>query len=300
VRRRLVPLLLALLAYASAATAVTPAEEETTIARWRAERAVELTGESGWLSLVGLYWLEPGVNTVGSDAANAIALADPQLDRHAGRFLVDARGVRFEGARGGCLNVAGSGARVATMRPDTSGDPTVLECGSLRFMVIERAGRHGVRVRDTASAARRAFKGVESFPVDASWVVDARFEPYDPVHHVTIMNVLGMELDMVAPGALVFERDGREWRLDALYEEPDAKQLFVMFRDGTSGHETYGAGRFINAPLPVDGHVALDFNIAHNPPCAFTTFATCPLPPPQNRIELRVLAGERRYDGAGH
>ncbi len=298
--RRIVPCVLALLVGAVPTLAVTPADEEASVARWRAERIEELTGESGWLSLVGLYWLERGANSVGSDAANAIALADPQLNPRAGRFLADARGVRFEGARGSCLRLEGSGARAGAMLPDVSGKPTVLDCGSLRFMVIERAGRYGVRVRDVASPARRAFRGVESFPVDAAWAVDARFEPYDPVHHVTIMNVLGMELDMVAPGALVFERDGREWRLDALYEGEDATQLFVMFRDGTSGHETYGAGRFLNAPLPVDGRVALDFNLAHNPPCAFTSFATCPLPPPQNRIELRVLAGERRYEGAGH
>jgi uncharacterized protein (DUF1684 family) len=117
---------------------------------------------------------------------------------------------------------------------------------------------------------------------------------------VSIVNVLGMELDMLSPGAVVFERDGHEWRLDALLEEPDADSLFVMFADGTSGHETYGAGRFLYTPLPVDGRVAIDFNKAYSPPCAFTSFATCPLPPPQNRIGLRVTAGELAYRGGPH
>src|SRR5436190_954580 len=130
---------------------------------------------------------------------------------------------------------------------------------------------------------------------------DARFEPYEPAHRLKIVNILGMEEDAVSPGAVLFTRDGREWRLDTVLESPGDKELFIMFADETSGRETYGAGRFLYIPLPEGGRAPLDFNKAYNPPCALNDFATCPLPPPQNRLKLRVEAGEKKYAGGpGH
>ena len=129
---------------------------------------------------------------------------------------------------------------------------------------------------------------------------DARFEPYQPVRHIRIINILGMEQEYPSPGAVVFMKDGREWRLDAVLEQPDDPQLFIMFADATSGHETYGAGRFLYAPLPSAGRTRLDFNKAYNPPCALNDFATCPLPPSQNHLKLRVEAGEKTYTGGAH
>ena len=291
-----VALLLALSCLIAGLTvAAESADDPAAVARWRAERRESLTADSGWLSLVGLYWFSDGANTFGNGRANSLRLEDPQLGRHAGRFLLDHGRVRFEAERGSCVRVSGAPATSLDLHDDTSGEPTELSCGSLRFHVIARGGKYGLRVSDLASRARREFRGLEFFPADADWSIDARLEPYLPVHHVPIVNVLGMQLDMVSPGAVVFERDGREWRLDALLEGPDADELFIMFADGTAGHETYGGGRFLYVPLAVNGHVALDFNHAHNPPCAFTRFATCPLPPAQNRIALRVTAGELRY-----
>jgi uncharacterized protein len=133
--------------------------------------------------------------------------------------------------------------------------------------------------------------------VSTDWVVNARFERYPAAHTLRIVNILGMEVDMQSPGAVVFTRDGRDWRLDTVLEQPGDTELFIMFADGTSGHETYGGGRFLYIPVPQGGSVAVDFNKAYNPPCALNEFATCPLPPPQNRLQLRVPAGEKKYAG---
>jgi len=287
----------ALLLVALGGAAHAQQDDATSFAKWRAERLEALTGETGWLTLVGLYWFKDGVNTFGRARANAVRIDNPQLNARAGRFVVGNGGLRFESAKGGCVRLEGSAVTSIAITPDTGGEPTLLTCGTLEFFVIERGGKFGLRVRDEASRARREFRGLEYFAFDPAWVVDARFDPYEPHRHVPIVNVLGMELDMESPGAIVFARGGREWRLDTLLEGPDAETLFVMFADGTSSHETYGAGRFMYIPLPTAGRVVVDFNRAHSPPCAFTAYATCPLPPAQNRIALRVDAGER-YDGA--
>jgi len=176
----------------------------------------------------------------------------------------------------------------------------VLASGTLRFFVIERAGNLGVRVRDLANPHRTGFRGLSYFPVSTGWVFDARFEPYQTAHRIKIINILGMEQEYESPGALVFLKDGREWRLDAVLEQAGDPELFIMFADATSGQETYGGGRFLYVPLPSAGHTRLDFNQAYNPPCALNDFATCPLPPPQNRLKLRVEAGERTYAGSPH
>ena len=184
------------------------------------------------------------------------------------------------------------------LRADNTEEPTVLAAGSLRFFLIERAGLLGVRVRDLDNPHRTTFQGLSYFPVSTGWVFDARFEPYQPAHHIKIINILGMEQDYQSPGAVIFRKDGREWRLDAVLEAPGDQELFIMFADGTSGHETYGGGRFLYVPLPGASGTRLDFNKAYNPPCALNDFATCPLPPPQNHLQLRVEAGEKTYTGA--
>ena len=278
----------------------TSAEEVDAVTRWRAQRVQSLTSPTGWLTLEGLYWLNPGDNTFGSGEHELLRLKHPALARSAGVFTLQGDTVRFRTSRGRTVTLQGKTVESVTMVPDSAGEPTVLASGTLEFYVIERAGRFGVRVRDTQSARRRDFAGLEYFPIDDAWVVNARFEPYVPARTIPIVNILGMEVPMTSPGALVFERDGKEWRLDAVLEDPEAENLFIMFADGTSGHETYGGGRFMTAPLPSGGHVRLDFNRAYNPPCAFNNFATCPLPPPQNKLPLAVTAGERTYSGPGH
>jgi uncharacterized protein len=292
---------LALALFAAGAVVAAPAADEVAaVHAWRAGRIVEIAGESGWLTVVGLHWLKEGANSFGRARDNDIMLTGRSLAPHAGRFVVAGRSVRFEPLSQSGVTFAGRETGPLEVAPAAAGGDLVLASGSLRFFVIERSGRFALRVRDLDSDARRNFRGLDYFPIDPSWVLAARFERYEPARRVPIVNVLGDEIEMVAPGAIVFERDGREWRLDALLEAEGDDHLFVMFADGTSGHETYGGGRFLHVPLPTGPTVRVDFNQAYNPPCAFTGFATCPLPPPQNRLALAVRAGEVRYAGATH
>ena len=272
--------------------------EQAAIARWRSERVQSLTSDDGWLTLAGLFWLKEGENTFGRGSGNALVLDNAALADTAGTFVLSGEQVRFRARPGGGVTRDGQPVTELDLAPDTSGHPTVLSCGALRFYVIERAGHLGVRVRDLNNPHRSGFRGLEYFPVSTDWVVSARFERYQPVRHISIMNILGMELEMESPGAVVFSKDGREWRLDTVLEEPGDTELFIMFADATSGRETYGAGRFLYIPIPAGDTVAVDFNKAYNPPCALNDFATCPLPPWQNRLKLRVTAGEKKYAGA--
>jgi uncharacterized protein (DUF1684 family) len=285
---------------AAAATAAAPdAEaERVSIAQWRSERLRGLTGDSGWLTLAGLFWLKQGDNSFGRAPTNSLVLDNLSLAAAAGSFILSGHSVRFIARPGSGVTHDGVPVGALELLPDTSGAPTVLASGALRFFVIERAGHLGVRVRDLNNPHRLTFKGLSYFPISTAWVLEARFEPYQPVHRIRIMNILGMEEDMVSPGAVVFRKDGREWRLDTVLERPDDKELFIMFADATSNHETYGAGRFLYIPVPSGTTVHVDFNKAYNPPCALNDFATCPLPPPQNRLQLRVDAGEKTYDGS--
>jgi len=280
-----------------AAAAALQAERDA-IDAWRSQRVDSLTSDSGWLTLAGLFWLKEGDNIFGRAASNSLVLDNASLADTAGNFELRGRQVRFIARPGSGVTYAGKPVDSLELAADVSGKPTVLASGTLRFYVIERAGNLGVRVRDLANPHRLQFRGLSYFPVSTDWVFDARFEPYQPAHHIRIVNILGMEEEMVSPGALVFRRGGREWRLDAVLEQAGDTELFIMFADGTSGHETYGGGRFLGTPLPQGGHVQLDFNKAYNPPCALNDFATCPLPPPQNRLKLRVEAGEKTYAGA--
>ena len=292
-----------LAALACLATTDVPEEraEQARVEAWRAQRAASLTSESGWLTLTGLFWLREGPNSFGRDPGNTLALDNPALAPRAGVFLLSGNTVRFQADPAAHITQAGAPVGTLTLTPDTQGAPTMLESGSLRFFLIERAGHLGVRVRDLANPHRLQFRGLEYFPVSAAWALRARFEPYTPARHLKIINILGMEDDAVSPGAVVFEKDGREWRLDTVLESPGDQELFIMFADATSGHETYGGGRFLYIPLPEAGVAQLDFNEAYNPPCALNDFATCPLPPPQNRLALRVAAGELKYaDGPAH
>jgi uncharacterized protein len=288
-------------AITNAATHLTAAAalqyERASIDEWRQKRVNSLTSDSGWLTLAGLFWLKAGDNSFGRAASNSLVLDNPALAGTAGYFVVTGHQVRFVAAPGSGITHDGQPVAMIELKSDSSDEPTVLASGTLRFFVIERAGRLGVRVRDLNNPHRLQFQGLSYFPVSIDWVFAARFEPYEPVRHIRIVNILGMEEEMVSPGAVVFTRNGRESRLDTVLEQPGDRELFIMFADATSGHETYGGGRFLYIPLPAAGHARLDFNEAYNPPCALNDFATCPLPPPQNRLKLRIEAGEKTYAG---
>jgi len=270
--------------------------EREGVEEWRARRLAALKSDEGWLTLSGLFWLKEGDNSFGRSAANALVLDNPALAETAGTFTVSGHRVRFVAHPGSGVTHDGHAVTALDLVSDAADEPTVLASGSLRFYIIERAGNFGVRVRDLNNPHRQSFRGLTYFPISTEWVFDARFEPYAPAHRLKIMNVLGMEEEDESPGAIVFTRDGREWRLDTLRERPADQGLFIMFADATSGHETYGGGRFLYIPLPAAGRAHVDFNKAYNPPCALNDFSTCPLPPAENRLQLRVEAGEKKYE----
>lgn len=270
------------------AQAVSPYQRR--LEEWRGQRAVEVAGPEGWATVVALHWLRPGVTRVGSGEGVEVRLP-PSAPVLVGIVRVDGKTATFETAAG--VPVTSEGARVTSiaMRPDE----TRLEAGSRTLVVIERAGKLALRVRDRESPARKRFAGIDAFPVSPRFRLTARFVPFDPPRTATVVNVIGDPVDFVSPGQLIFVVDGIEHRLDALYETPEKKDLWVIFRDRTSGTTTYPAGRYMHVPLPSRGIVDLDFNFAYNPPCAFTEFATCPIPPRQNWLKVAIEAGEKDY-----
>jgi uncharacterized protein (DUF1684 family) len=270
------------------------------IEKWHAERAAELKSEDGWLTLAGLFWLKEGENKIGSDASNQIVLPQGKAPPIAGSLWLDKGSVRLESLPGSGITHEGQPAGSLALQTDADGKPTTLNLGTLSFYVIKRGESLGVRVKDKENAARTNFLGLEYYPVNPVWRVEAKLQPYDPPKPVSITNVLGMVEDMTSPGALFFDVAGNSYRLDAVVEN-GSKELFIIFADQTSGRETYGAGRYLYAnPPDAQGTVIVDFNKAYNPPCAFTNYATCPLPPPQNRLPLRIEAGEKSYAGSKH
>jgi hypothetical protein len=266
------------------------------VEEWRARRDQRLRAADGWLSLAGLYWLEEGENRFGSDPANDLVLPAGAAPAQAGALQVTGKEVTLRAAPGAGLTVAGQPVTNLALRTDAIPEgPTVVELGRLSFQVIERNGKLAVRLKDRENPALLAFTGMEYFPIAAAWRVEGRLEPYQPPKQIPVPNALGWVENSPSPGAIVFEMDGKEHRLDPILE-PGETDLFVIFGDPTNGKETYGAGRFLYAKPPgPDGKVVLDFNQAYNPPCVFTPYATCPLPPRQNRLPFRVEAGEKKY-----
>jgi uncharacterized protein (DUF1684 family) len=264
---------------------------------WRARREEGLRAPDGWLAVVGLTWLREGTSTIGSAKGNDILLPLPAPPRVGTIDFTNGRAV-IHVAPGVTVTSKDKPVAELELHSDKGGKPDVLALGPLSLYVIERGGRHGVRVKNAESPQRRGFRGLDWYPVHESYRVRARFTPYDPPKQIPIANVVGTVSPLPSPGYVTFQLDGRELRLDPVLEEPDAKELFYIFRDTTAGKDTYPAGRFMYSEMPKDGQVVLDFNKAYSPPCAFTSFATCPLPPRQNRLDVRIEAGEKKP--AGH
>jgi uncharacterized protein (DUF1684 family) len=267
---------------------------------WQSKRLTGLTAPNGWLSLIGLDWLKEGANRVGSAADNDLVLkAGPA---HLGVVTLSKDGhthIVFDKHSG--ATVDGKTVPEATLVDDAhagDGAPSVVAFGSASFLVIERDGRKALRVKDSNAETRTHFQGLDYYTADPSWRIVADWVPFDPPHELEIGSVLGTINKEKVPGKAVFHRDGHTYELMPIQEEPDA--LFFVIADRTSGKETYGAARFLYADLPKDGKVVLDFNRAYNPPCAFTPYATCPLAPPENRLDLAVTAGEKNYRGSHH
>ena len=290
------------LVHADTPNPATPADYVAQTQAWRAHRLARLTAPEGWLSLIGLEWLKPGANRVGHAADNDIVLAAGPA--HLGTVtLAPDGGVRIVLVDPDAT-IDGKHAREATLVDDVhagQGDPTLVRFGTASFYVIDRDGRKALRVRDTDAPTRTHFLGLDDYPIDPSWRIVADWVPFVPPHKLQVGSVIGTIDSVDVPGKAVFHRDGHTYTLLPYQEEPGG-ELFFVIADRTSGKETYGAARFLTAALPSHGldkpgTVVLDFNRAYNPPCAFTPFATCPLAPPENRLDLAVTAGEKKYRG---
>jgi uncharacterized protein (DUF1684 family) len=259
------------------------------IERWHARRLAGLTGPDGWLSLVGLDWL--------SEGDNPVVLPGRQAPVHVGTITVERGRALLRTDVGAGVTHEGRPVDQLVLLDDVDGSPTVLSQGSLSFHLINREGRLAVRVRDAEAPARRSFGGIERYPVDPSWRVDARFEPFDPPRDVTVPSVLAVDQTMLVPGALDFVIGRTSCRL-VTFRETGTDDLFIVFGDLTNVDATYQGGRYVYAHPAGDQRMTrIDFNRAYNPPCAFTTYATCVLPVPENRLPMRIEAGEKRYRG---
>jgi len=287
------------LALSVSSTAQTPTDADAyraEIERWHQKRIESLENPEGYLSLVGLFPLVEGENRFGSAAGNDLVFPAGSPGR-AGVFVLEDGEVRVDVAEG--VNVTADDAAVtsAVLKSDADGRPTVLAMGSMRSYVIDRSGNLYVRLKDLDSELLKHFEGVDRFPVDAAWRIEARFEPYAPPKQILVPNVLGGEFAEECPGRVLFEVAGEAYSLEPV--SASNGRLFIVFGDGTSGLETYGGGRFLYTDPPEAGAVVLDFNRAYNPPCVFSPFATCPLPHDANRLAVRITAGEKKW-GEGH
>jgi uncharacterized protein (DUF1684 family) len=265
------------------------------IKTWRGEHETSLKKDNGWLTVVGLFWLKDGTNTVGSGDGYDVELTS---NFKGGRF----GDISFHDGKA-VLTVAPGREAISGGKPFSSGElvsddpgkPTIITTGSQSFYLIKREERYGIRLKDSNSEARSSFTHLDWYPADTKYRVTAKFEKYASPKEVLIPNILGGNFKMKAPGLLKFKINGRSVSLEPVVEEGEEDTLFIIFRDQTSRTTTYAAGRFLYADMPKGDTTILDFNKAENPPCAFTTFATCPLPPQQNRLDIAIPAGEKRY-----
>lgn len=271
----------------------TPYERE--IMAWRVHRTARLTAPDGWLAVVGLAWLAEGENTVGSDPSCRVRLPGDDVPGVVGSIILRGDAATFTARPGSGVTHQGLAVAELPLRDDLAGEPTRLRVGSVVFHLIRRYDRLAVRIRDEESPARAAFKGIDYFPIDRRWRVQARFEPHQPSRVSRVPTVLDKEETYDTPGAVAFEVKGVSCRLEA-FLEPGETDLFIVFGDQTNGSETYGGGRYLyTRQADASGLVIVDFNKAYNPPCVFTPHATCALPLPENRLPVRVEAGEKRY-----
>lgn len=262
---------------------------------WRDERLAELRKPDGWTTLIGLHWLELKAHYIGSGSTSGIRLA--MGPEKMGMVQVVGEQVWFVPEKGVPLTVDGK-PLTGKVRffSDHDETPTVIgfDDGKGLMTLIQRGNRRALRVRHADAPTHTGFRGLAYWPADPSWRIQARFVPHDVGKTLPVVDITSLVTEQPNAGAIEFERDGQTYRLEAIGEP--GRDLFVVFADRTSGHGSYAAGRFIDVPAPdAQGHVVIDFNRAYNPPCAFTAFATCPLPPSENRMDLLVEAGEKSY-----
>lgn len=266
----------------------------SSIKKWHEKRVENLKKDNGWLNLAGLYWLKDGINKIGGADDNDIIFPKDISPAHIGTILLQNDTVTiFTASHETTTLLNGKPVDKIRLYSDMTDNPTVLSNGRLRWFVIQRENKMGIRLRDLDAPLVKNFKGINTFPINENWKLTADFKPYNPPKVIEIPSIIGTTEQDTVFGSLVFNVDGKAYSLDPVEE---GNEFFIIFADETSGEETYGAGRFLYAEKPdSNGKVILDFNKAYNPPCAFTPFATCPLPPKENYLHLKITAGEKKY-----
>jgi uncharacterized protein len=264
------------------------------IQAWQKHRDDGLRSPNGWLTLVGLFWLKPQGNTIGSADSNDFVLPKGSAPGQVGRLQIKGDKVIFTNRGGSVVTVNGKPVSSDVVLSYDEDKPDVVKAGSVSFLIIKRNDRLGVRAKDSDSPVLKSFTGMKYFPINPDLHFQAQFIPDEK--EIPILNILGQTEMQKSPGIVEFTYKGEKHQLRPIYE---GKTLFFLFKDPTNRTETYQAGRMLNTPLPEDGKVDLDFNRSYNPPCTFTPYATCPLPPKENTLSFPVIAGEKRY-GKGH
>jgi uncharacterized protein (DUF1684 family) len=299
-----------LLASTAAAFAQAPAPKSASdasaqwkqrITAWRAQRDKELSAPDGWLTLIGLEWLKNGGNSFGSAADNSVPIK-AKAPEHFGILTVSGTNIQLLSFPGGFpadFQINGKPAREDKLSTDAD-NPSTMTWRGITMVVLERGNRYALRIKDANSSARTSFTGLHWYAPDLNYAVEAKWIPYPPGHTEKIPTIIGTTLNLPAPGLAEFTLNGKTIRLEPVLEDPHDTTLFFILRDDTSKTTTYEAARFLRTPFPdhgldKPGTVILDFNQLYNPPCAYTPYATCPLPPPQNRLTIPIEAGEQRY-----
>lgn len=260
---------------------------------WHHKRIENLKEENGWLNLVGLYFLKEGINSFGSGKDNDLILDASELPSKVCIFVLRDTVVEMIADENVELFVNGKIVKRIFLNHDLNGNPTIVSYKNYRFFIIKRGNKYALRVRNLEAPLVKEFKSIDRFPINDDWRIVADFIPYNPPKEILIPSIIGIPTVEFSTGKAIFNIDGKNFELDAL---KSGDGLFFVFADETNGKETYGAGRFLIAEKPDrNGKIILDFNKSFNPPCAFTKYATCPLPPPQNFLKIRIEAGEKSY-----
>jgi Uncharacterized conserved protein len=294
----------ALLAVLAASARPQNPEWATEELAWRTQHATDLRKPDGWLSLIGLEWLQPGETTVGSAADNKVHLP-ASAPAYLATLNLENDAVELLPPEGGFppgLQVDGLPAKEQTLRSDPDHDKfnSRITYGTLNFYVIRRADRFAVRLKDAKSPALAEFHELKWYAPDAAYRVTAKWVPYNPAKRISLITLVGTSYDQPVPGYAEFTLQGKSYRLEPVLEDPQSSKLFFILKDPTSADTTYPACRFLYTPLPDqgvahEGKLVLDFNHLENPPCAYTPYATCPLPPAGNRLPIALPVGEQRY-----
>lgn len=267
-----------------------PEDYHENMEAWQADRLESLTNPTGWMRLSGMYWLKEGVHSFGSDMTMDVRFPEGTIPTHAGTFIVDDGTVRMDVEEE--VNILHDEKPVQSLMLYDGSEAPHVEYQNLEWLVIDRNGLLGIRLYNKENEKVDMFTGFDRYPTDQKWHVRARFLPNPEGTTLSVLNVLGQSVETSSPGALEFLIDDETYTLDTL---EGSTRLFIIIGDQTNQTETYQAGRYLYVDYPnEDGYTIIDFNKAYNPPCAFSKFTTCQLPPPQNRLDVAITAGEKR------